>query len=65
MIFDKTKKCKNNINLKSYIWKRNKNIEMGDIMTRLGIIYGGISTEHDVSEMSAKSVIENLDKEKI
>ena len=37
---------------------------MGDIMTRLGIIYGGISTEHDVSEMSAKSVIENLDKEK-
>lgn len=33
-------------------------------MTRLGIIYGGISTEHDVSEMSAKSVIENLDKEK-
>ena len=36
---------------------------MGDIMIRLGIIYGGISTEHDVSEMSAKSVIENLDKE--
>lgn len=33
-------------------------------MIRLGIIYGGISTEHDVSEMSAKSVIENLDKEK-
>ena len=37
---------------------------MGDIMIKLGIIYGGISTEHDVSEMSAKSVIENLDKEK-
>ena len=37
---------------------------MGDIMIRLGIIYGGISTEHDVSEMSAKSVIENLDKDK-
>ena len=33
-------------------------------MIRLGVIYGGISTEHDVSEMSAKSVIENLDKEK-
>lgn len=33
-------------------------------MIKLGIIYGGISTEHDVSEMSAKSVIENLDKEK-
>lgn len=33
-------------------------------MIRLGVIYGGISTEHDVSEMSAKSVIDNLDKEK-
>lgn len=33
-------------------------------MIKLGIIYGGISTEHDVSEMSAKSVIENLNKEK-
>ena len=32
-------------------------------MVKLGVIYGGISTEHDVSEMSAKSVIENLDKE--
>ena len=33
-------------------------------MIKLGVIYGGISTEHDVSEMSAKSVIENLDKSK-
>ncbi len=33
-------------------------------MIKLGIIYGGTSTEHDISEMSAKSVIENLDKEK-
>lgn len=33
-------------------------------MIRLGVIYGGISTEHDVSEMSAKSVIDNLDKGK-
>ena len=33
-------------------------------MIKLGVIYGGISTEHDVSEMSAKSIIENLDKEK-
>lgn len=33
-------------------------------MIKLGIIYGGISTEHDVSIMSAKSVIENIDKEK-
>ena len=33
-------------------------------MIRLGIIYGGISTEREVSEMSAKSVVENLDKGK-
>ena len=33
-------------------------------MIKLGVIYGGVSTEHDVSEMSAKSVIENLNKEK-
>ena len=33
-------------------------------MIKLGVIYGGISTEHDVSEMSARSIIENLDKEK-
>ena len=33
-------------------------------MKKLGIIYGGVSTENEVSEMSAKSVIENLNKEK-
>ena len=33
-------------------------------MIKLGIIYGGISTEHDISVMSAKSIIKNLDKEK-
>ena len=33
-------------------------------MKKLGIIYGGSSTEHDVSLMSAKSVIDNLNKEK-
>lgn len=33
-------------------------------MIKLGVIYGGTSTEHDVSVMSAKSVIENLDKKK-
>lgn len=33
-------------------------------MIKIGIIYGGVSTEHDVSEMSAKSVIDNLDKKK-
>lgn len=31
---------------------------------KLGIIYGGMSTEHEVSVISAKSVISNLDKEK-
>lgn len=33
-------------------------------MNTIGIIYGGISTEHDISIMSAKSVISNLNKEK-
>ena len=33
-------------------------------MIKLGSVYGGVSTEHDISVMSAKSVIENLDKEK-
>lgn len=35
---------------------------MGKI--RLGIIFGGISTEHDVSIVSGTSVIKNLNKEK-
>lgn len=33
-------------------------------MTKLGVIYGGISTEHEVSKVSAKSVLKNLDKQK-
>ena len=33
-------------------------------MIKLGVIYGGISTEHEVSKISAKSILENLDKEK-
>ena len=33
-------------------------------MIKLGVIYGGISTEREVSKESAKSVLENLDKEK-
>ena len=32
--------------------------------TKLGVIFGGISTEHDVSIVSGTSVIENLDKTK-
>lgn len=31
---------------------------------KLGVIFGGISTEHNVSVVSGTSVIENLDKEK-
>lgn len=31
---------------------------------KLGVIYGGLSTEHEVSINSAKSVIDNLDKDK-
>ena len=33
-------------------------------MIKLGIIYGGMSTEHEVSITSAKSVISNLNEEK-
>ena len=33
------------------------------IITKLGVVYGGMSTEHEVSINSAKSVIENLNKE--
>ena len=39
-------------------------MRMGDNMIKVGVIYGGISTEHDVSIMSAKSIIDNLDKAK-
>lgn len=31
---------------------------------KLGIIYGGLSTEHEVSINSAKSIIDNIDKDK-
>lgn len=33
-------------------------------MIKLGVIYGGISTEREVSKNSAKSILENLNKEK-
>lgn len=33
-------------------------------MIKLGIVYGGMSSEHEVSIESAKSVIDNLDKER-
>ena len=33
-------------------------------MKKLGVIYGGVSTENEVSQMSARSVINNLDKQK-
>ncbi len=32
--------------------------------TKLGLIFGGMSTENEVSVMSAKSILKNLDKEK-
>ena len=31
---------------------------------KIGVIFGGMSTEHDVSVVSATSIIKNLDKEK-
>ena len=33
-------------------------------MIKLGVIYGGKSTENEVSRKSAKSVLENLNKNK-
>lgn len=33
-------------------------------MIKLGVIYGGKSTEHDISIKSAKSILKNLNKEK-
>lgn len=33
-------------------------------MIKIGVIYGGMSTEREVSKVSAKSVLENLNKEK-
>lgn len=33
-------------------------------MKKLGVIFGGMSTENEVSIMSAKSILENLNKEK-
>ena len=33
-------------------------------MLKLAVIYGGMSTEHDVSMVSGKNVIDNLDREK-
>jgi len=33
-------------------------------MEKIAVLFGGISAEHEVSKMSAKSVMENLDKEK-
>ena len=31
---------------------------------KIAVLYGGVSSEHDISVISAKSVMENLDKEK-
>ena len=33
-------------------------------MIKVGVVYGGMSTEHDVSLVSGKNVIDNLDKSK-
>lgn len=37
---------------------------MGFFMVNLGVIFGGMSTEHDVSVKSANSVLNNINKEK-
>jgi len=33
-------------------------------MKKLGVVFGGMSTENEVSKLSAKSILDNLDKEK-
>ena len=33
-------------------------------MLKLAVIYGGMSTEHDVSMVSGKNIIDNLDRKK-
>ena len=33
-------------------------------MKKVGVIFGGMSTENEISKISAKSVLENLDKNK-
>ena len=34
-------------------------------MKKLGVIFGGMSTENEVSKLSAKSILDNLDKDNI
>lgn len=36
-------------------------------MTKLkvAVLFGGVSTEHEISIVSAKSIMQNMDKEKI
>ena len=44
---------------------RNNNlIKEGNSMKKLGVIFGGMSTENKVSCVSGASVIKNLNKEK-
>ena len=40
--------------------------EKVDIMDKktIGILFGGVSSEHDISTISAKGIISNIDKEK-
>ena len=33
-------------------------------MKKIGVVFGGMSTENEVSKLSAKSILDNLDKEK-
>ena len=33
-------------------------------MKKLGVVFGGMSTENEVSKLSAKSILDNLDKDK-
>lgn len=34
------------------------------VKQKIGVVFGGVSTEHDVSMVSGTSILKNLDKEK-
>jgi len=46
------------------ILNSNNNFERNGYLKNLGVIFGGISTEHDVSVISGLNVVKNLDKHK-
>lgn len=57
--------CYGSLSIKYFFMNRNNNlIKEGNSMKKLGVIFGGMSTENKVSCVSGASVIKNLNKEK-